>query len=460
MFAIGSRFFIKNHELGVVDKNTPKEWLSIVKNANFTETSLMLAQQQIFMEPNTYNAIALTFLSTMLYYDGENSQASTCLVMAAKIVQELNMALEDAKQDTLSINPTCIIEKEERRRLFWCLLLMERWAQKVSIYSTRVMDEKRTYVLPPGSESKWQRMSYLMPETQSCIYSATPSVISFEDRQMWSFMIEIELLHSDISSLANSLTNYKKLMMPFGDTHIIHQPLNTLARLEQLKKALQSWDMRLPAKHRYTHAPTVVQESVIIQLDTIKIPRWMRILYLVSKLHLYEIRMAYNFKDFDGEAFRECLATVAEFVEIIRLLPIEDLTHDPIIFFNAPFAFRVLLTIVNCLVDESESAFSDADKLIMSRQVKQQADYIYELVQEIDPIWRHVIQDISYLTQMKDMITQVFSLLEAPILETQVTIPTSPLSETPLPENTLFEKFVNVPGSVTELETFAFPYHG
>ncbi|KAK9702638.1 hypothetical protein K7432_011137 [Basidiobolus ranarum] len=84
MFAIGGRFFLKTHELGITDSRIPEEWLDLVRNANFTETSMQLAQQQIFMEPNTYNAIALTLLSTMMYYDGENSIASTCLMMAAK----------------------------------------------------------------------------------------------------------------------------------------------------------------------------------------------------------------------------------------------------------------------------------------------------------------------------------------------------------------------------------------
>ncbi|KAK9702639.1 hypothetical protein K7432_011138 [Basidiobolus ranarum] len=331
------------------------------------------------------------------------------------------------------------------------------------------MDENSAYVLPPGSELKWQQTPFNILETQGRIYNC-PSVVSDEDRQMWSFMIEMEFLHGDIACFANSLIDYSRSLNPFENLYFNHETPDFSARLHQLQSALQNWDERLPEEHRYTFLPPVKEQCVIIQLDTVKIPRWMRIVYLVSKLYLYEIRMNFRYQTFDVSTFKDCLETAAEFVKIIRILPGEELIHDPVIFSTVPFICRVLLTIINCLIDDKVSNFTDAEKLLISRQAREQLNSMHEILQNVDPVWQYTIQDISQLTRMKEIANQAFSLLEASLLEPHVVTYSSSSSECSLVYNPEGSATFSIPdleqelekvgdlSDVSELENLLLPY--
>ncbi|KAK9762629.1 hypothetical protein K7432_011452 [Basidiobolus ranarum] len=314
MFAIGSRFILKNQQAGIANSNIPSKWVDIILETDFTGNALQLAQQQVFMEPNIYNAIALSFLSMMLYYDGSDSAASTCLMLAAKIVQDSGLALLDVEYDGSGNSTIENIEKEEHRRLFWCLLILDRWVQQRSM----VAEEKTACILPPSDELKWQQLTLHLPNT--------PTRISYEDRKMWSFMIEIEFLHSDISCLLNNIEGSDKIPTLFGKVYYSDHVPDASTRLEQYKRALLSWKSHLPSEYRYV-ATADENEPGNIQLN---IPKWMQIIYLVNKLHLHQIEMTLCCHKTDVSLLRDCLETgkffLAHVIHDIRL----TLSIDPI----------------------------------------------------------------------------------------------------------------------------------
>ncbi|ORX82788.1 hypothetical protein K493DRAFT_411759 [Basidiobolus meristosporus CBS 931.73] len=137
----------------------------------------------------------------MLFYDGRES-----------IVQESGLALQDIDHDALGSSPTDGIEKEERRRFFWWLLILDRWTRQ----RTMTVEEKTACILPPGDEAKWQQLSFLLPSAQYRL--------SYEDRKMWSFMIEMEFLLNDISNFMSSVSNNKDIGCTFEAKAIAERP--------------------------------------------------------------------------------------------------------------------------------------------------------------------------------------------------------------------------------------------
>ncbi|ORX82789.1 hypothetical protein K493DRAFT_411760 [Basidiobolus meristosporus CBS 931.73] len=356
----------------------------------------------------------------MLFYDGRESAASTCLMLGAKIVQESGLALQDIDHDALGSSPIDGIEKEERRRLFWWLLILDRWAQK----RTMTVEEKTACILPPGDEAKWQQLSFLLPSAQYRL--------SYEDRKMWSFMIEMEFLLSDISNLMSSLSDRNKLPALFGIIRITDRILDAPLKLKQLQSALHSWSDRLPSEYRYNAA---LAENVHASTH-LDIPKWMRISYLISKLHLHQIQATLFCDAGDMGMVRECLEDAAEFVSIVRYLPETELVDDPLTFSYNILTSRILLTIMEYTfrTNENDSDFTqhmatlrNVEKYQMALQAKQHIDSIYELLSdslvEIKTTAEHICAEIESQCMIPS----------STLSESDTSISFQEIMETPLP---------------------------
>ncbi|ORX96537.1 hypothetical protein K493DRAFT_314477 [Basidiobolus meristosporus CBS 931.73] len=400
IFAIGSRFFLKRQHLET-NPNIPDEWVKLVLDSDFTESAVQLAQQQIFVEPNIYNAIAFNLLMLVLFYDNRESASSTCFVLAAKIIQESGLALQDVNRDILGCSPIEGIEKEERRRFFWWSVILDRWGDD------RVMtsEEQTACILPPGDEQKWQQLSFLLPGTQYRL--------SFEDRKLWSFMIEIEFIVSDISSLVTTILDRNKLPTVFATLPVTHQRSDLPLKLEELLGALHSWANRLPLEYQHNSFAENVEGA---HTD---IRKWMRISYLIGRLLISQIQATLHWNDEDMSIVRECLAIAAEFVLIVQYLPEEELIDDPSTFSYAILSCRVLHTIVeyvyHCGTSTSMAYLSNpgcVGRLELAVQAKQYIDCIHGLLTKYVTIWKFSNSDLSQLAEIKATAEHMCSRLE------------------------------------------------